>query len=48
MSKIKTMFAHQGKTTKVIGKNRTKIYNEIYDYISNLQDSEIYHSIKII
>ena len=39
MSKIKKMFAHQGKTTKVIGKNRTKIYNEIYDYISNLQDS---------
>ena len=39
MSKIKKMFAHEGKTTKVIGKNRTKIYNEIYDYISNLQDS---------
>ena len=33
------MFNYEGKTTKVIGKNRTKIYNEIYDYISNMQDT---------
>ena len=39
MSNVKKMFAHLGKTTKVIGKNRTRIYNEIYDYISELQDS---------
>ena len=39
MPNVKKMFDYKGKTTKVIGKNRTKIYNEIYDYISNMQDT---------
>ena len=39
MSNVEKMFTHLGKTTKVIGKNRTKTYNEMYDYVSKLQDS---------
>jgi len=39
MPNVKKMFDYKGKTTKVIGKNRTKTYTEIYDYISNMQDT---------
>lgn len=31
------MFKHQGKTTKVIGSSRIKIYKELYDHITKLQ-----------
>ncbi|MBI65379.1 MAG: ribonucleoside-diphosphate reductase, adenosylcobalamin-dependent [Candidatus Marinimicrobia bacterium] len=34
------MFNYQGKTTKVIGTTRTKAYQEIYNYISELQESK--------
>ncbi len=31
------MFEHRGKTTRIIGEPRIKIYRELYEYISNLQ-----------
>ena len=37
MSSIENMFKYQGKTTKVIGSERTKVYKELYDHISSLQ-----------
>ena len=32
------MFEHQGKTTKVIGPSRIKIYKELYEHITGLQE----------
>ena len=40
MSELQKMFDYQGKTTKVIGTNRAKAYQEIYNYISDLQESK--------
>ena len=40
MTQIEKMFAHQGKTTKLIGKTRTKIYNDLFTYISEKIDSK--------
>ena len=40
MSELQKMFNYQGKTTKVIGTTRTKAYQEIYNYISELQESK--------
>ena len=40
MTQIEKMFAHQGKTTKRIGQTRAKIYKELYQYISEKQDSK--------
>ena len=37
MSSIENMFKYQGKTTKVIGSARAKVYKELYDHISSLQ-----------
>ncbi len=37
---IETMFRHQGKTVNIIGKNRTKIYEDLYKEITELQDSK--------
>ena len=39
MTQIKKMFAYEGKTTKLIGATRTKIYEELYNYISEKQTS---------
>jgi len=33
------MFDHRGKTTRVIGESRIKIYRELYNHIENLQES---------
>jgi len=37
MNQIEKMFAHKGKSSKKIGATRTKIYKEMYDYISSKQ-----------
>ena len=37
MSQYQNMFNFQGKTTKLIGRARTKAYNEAYDYLSEKQ-----------
>ena len=41
MIDIENMFKYQGKTTKVIGSSRTKIYKEMYDHISSLQGNKL-------
>ena len=41
MSSIENMFKYQGKTTKVIGSARTKVYKELYDHISSLQGNKL-------
>jgi len=33
------MFDHRGKTTRVIGESRIKIYRELYNHIENLQEN---------
>ena len=44
MNQIKTMFNHEGKTTKVVGTSRIKAYRELYEYISEKQGHELpYH-----
>ncbi len=40
MNQIEKMFAHKGKSSKKIGANRTKIYQELYNYISNKQKNK--------
>tara|TARA_S200000501_G_scaffold378988_1_gene445849 strand:+ start:2217 stop:4721 length:2505 start_codon:yes stop_codon:yes gene_type:complete len=35
------MFDHRGKTTRVIGEPRIKIYRELYEYITNLQNQKV-------
>ena len=40
MTQIEKMFAHEGKTTKRIGQTRSKIYKELYQYISDKQESK--------
>ena len=40
MKKINDMFAYEGKTTKLIGINRTKTYNELYNHISDKQNDK--------
>ena len=37
MSNYEKMFSYNGKTSKLIGPLRTKIYNEIYQYVSEKQ-----------
>ena len=37
MSEYQKMFNYNGKTTKLIGSTRTKIYNEMYDHLSQKQ-----------
>ena len=32
------MFDHRGKTTRVIGEPRIKIYRELFEHITNLQE----------
>ena len=39
MSKIEQMFDFQGKTTKLIGSGRAQAYREIYNHLSEKQDS---------
>ena len=41
MSSIENMFKYQGKTTKVIGSARTKMYKELYDHICSLQGNKV-------
>ena len=41
MDSINNMFKHQGKTTRVIGANRTKSYKELYEHISSLQGNKL-------
>ena len=41
MSEILKMFEHEGKTTKVIGKSRTKIYKSIYNHLSSMQGKDL-------
>ena len=36
---FKNMFDHRGKTTRVIGESRIKIYRELYNHIENLQEN---------
>ena len=38
MTQIEKMFSHEGKTTKLIGKTRSKIYEELYTYITDKQN----------
>ena len=40
MNKMEKMFAHDGKSSKIIGDTRTKIYKELYEYISTKQDNQ--------
>ena len=40
MNQIEKMFAHKGKSSKLIGATRTKVYKEIYDYISDKQQNK--------
>ena len=37
MNQIEKMFTHQGKSSKLIGDNRTKIYHEVYNHLSEKQ-----------
>ena len=39
MTQIEKMFSYEGKTTKLIGKTRSKIYEELYNYISDKQNN---------
>jgi len=40
MSKIERMFDYEGKTTKIIGPEKTETYKEIYNHISDQQKSK--------
>jgi len=40
MNQIEKMFKHQGKSSKLIGDHRTKIYNEVYNHISEKQNNK--------
>mgnify|MGYP005663376613 CR=1 FL=1 len=33
------MFDHRGKTTRIIGELRIKIYHELYNHITQLQEN---------
>ncbi len=37
---IKDLFDHKGKTVNIIGKSRIKSYQELYDYIEELQKNK--------
>mgnify|MGYP001276383745 CR=1 FL=1 len=39
MNHIEKMFAHKGKSSKLIGDTKSKVYKEIYNYLSELQKS---------
>ena len=39
MTQIEKMFSYEGKTTQLIGKTRSKIYEELYNYISDKQNN---------
>ena len=41
MNEISKMFGHEGKTTKIIGKPRTKAYKEVYDHLTSMQGNEL-------
>ena len=41
MIEISKMFGHEGKTTKIIGKPRTKAYKEVYDHLTAMQGNEL-------
>lgn len=40
MNDIKKMFSHKGKSSKLIGNLRSKVYEELYDYISEKQKNK--------
>ena len=40
MSQYQNMFNFEGKTTKLIGRARTKVYNETYNYLTEKQNSK--------
>ena len=40
MNQIEKMFVHKGKSSKLIGEAKSKIYKEIYNYISEKQKNE--------
>ena len=37
---IENMFTHHGKTVDVIGKTRVKTYHDLYNYLTELQNSK--------
>ena len=37
---FQNMFDHRGKTTRVIGEPRIKIYRELYEHVTNLQEMD--------
>ena len=39
MTEYQKMFQYDGKTTKLIGQTRAKIYYEMYDHISEKQEN---------
>ena len=39
MKNFPLMFAHSGKTNKIIGKKRISTYKRLYEHMSNLQDN---------
>ena len=41
MSEILKMFGYEGKTTKIIGKSRTKAYKDVYDYLTSMQGNKL-------
>ena len=41
MSEILKMFEYEGKTTKIIGKSRTKAYKDVYDHLTSMQGDKL-------
>ena len=37
---FQNMFDHRGKTTRVIGESRIKIYRDLYNHIEKLQETD--------
>ena len=40
MNQIEKMFSHKGKSSKLIGDNRSKIYHEVYNHLTEKQKSK--------
>ena len=40
MNDIKKMFSHKGKSSKLIGNLRSKVYEELYNHISEKQKNK--------
>ena len=40
MNQIEQMFSHKGKSSKLIGDNRSKIYHEVYNHLTEKQKSK--------